>query len=63
MAEDRFQETEEGYYVQSGDVLEWRWNKGKEPKLEVPKGEFDPRSADEPEPKPKPPAKAPEKKK
>jgi hypothetical protein len=46
MSEDKLQETEDGYYVQNGDVLEWRWNKGHEPKVDVPKGEFDPRSAD-----------------
>jgi hypothetical protein len=27
MAEERIQETDEGYYVQSGDVLEWKWKK------------------------------------
>jgi len=25
MAEERLEETEEGYYVQHGDVREWRW--------------------------------------
>ena len=25
MAEERFEETAEGYYVQHGDVREWRW--------------------------------------
>jgi len=33
MAEERIQETDEGYYVQHGDVLEWQW-KGKGPKVE-----------------------------
>lgn len=28
--EERLQETEDGYYVQSGDVLEWRWKKDAE---------------------------------
>lgn len=41
--DEKIQETEEGYYVQSGDVLEWKWKKD-EP-------------APEPEPKPKPKAK------
>ena len=27
MAEERIQETEDGYYVQNGDVLEWKWKK------------------------------------
>jgi len=31
MAEEKIQETDEGYYVQSGDVLEWRWKKDEEP--------------------------------
>ena len=31
MAEEKLQETEEGYYVQSGDVLEWKWKPGHEP--------------------------------
>jgi hypothetical protein len=43
---------EDGEYVQNGDVLEWHWNKGHEPKVDVPKGEFDPRAVPEPE-KPK----------
>jgi hypothetical protein len=25
MAAERFEETDEGYYVQHGDVREWRW--------------------------------------
>ena len=41
---------EDGYYEQVGDVQEWRWHKGKEPKVNVPEGEFDPRSADKAEP-------------
>jgi len=36
MAEERIQETEDGYYVQSGDVLEWRWKKD-DPKPEPKK--------------------------
>jgi hypothetical protein len=28
MDEERVQETDEGYYVQSGDVLEWKWKSG-----------------------------------
>jgi hypothetical protein len=37
MAEEKIQETDEGYYVQHGDVLEWKWKKD-EPKPE-PKAE------------------------
>jgi hypothetical protein len=37
MAEEKIQETDEGYYVRSGDVLEWKWKKD-EPKDE-PKAE------------------------
>jgi hypothetical protein len=44
---------EDGYYEQVGDVQEWRWKKGHEPKVDVPEGEFDPRAVPEPEPKPK----------
>ena len=33
MAEEKLQETDEGYYVQHGDVLEWKWKKD-EPKPE-----------------------------
>ena len=29
---EKIQETDEGYYVQHGDVLEWRWKDS--PKLE-----------------------------
>jgi len=36
MAEERIQETDEGYYVQHGDVLEWKWKKD-EPKAEPQK--------------------------
>ena len=37
MAEERIQETDEGYYVRSGDVLEWKWKKD-EPKDEPKAG-------------------------
>jgi hypothetical protein len=43
MAEDKFEETDDGYYVQSGDIREWHYKKGHEPELKVPEGEFDPR--------------------
>jgi hypothetical protein len=33
MTEEKIQETDDGYYVQSGDVLEWKWKKD-EPKAE-----------------------------
>jgi len=36
MAEEKIQETDDGYYVQSGDVLEWKWKKD-EPKAEPQK--------------------------
>lgn len=39
---------DEGHYEQVGDIQEWRWNKGHEPKSSVPVGEFDPRSAPAP---------------
>jgi len=32
--EERFEETDEGYYVQHGDVREWRWKAGAEPEPE-----------------------------
>jgi hypothetical protein len=25
MAEERIEETEAGYYVRNGDILEWKW--------------------------------------
>ena len=28
---DKVEETEDGYYEQVGDVLEWKWKKGHEP--------------------------------
>jgi uncharacterized protein with NAD-binding domain and iron-sulfur cluster len=31
MAVEKIDETDEGYYVQSGDVREWRWKKAKAP--------------------------------
>jgi hypothetical protein len=36
MAEDRYGETEHGYYVQVGDVQEWRWKTGHDPQPEEP---------------------------
>jgi hypothetical protein len=42
MPEERIQETEDGYYVQSGDVLEWRWkDKPDKPKAEVAESKDD----------------------
>jgi len=38
MAEEKIQETDDGYYVRSGDVLEWKWKKD-EPKKAEPKAE------------------------
>jgi len=38
MAEEKIQETDDGYYVQHGDVLEWKWKKD-EPKAEPKKAE------------------------
>ena len=37
MAEERIQETDEGYYVQHGDVLEWKWKKDEPKKAEPEK--------------------------
>lgn len=31
MAEEKLEETEDGYYVQVGDVREWRWKSDHEP--------------------------------
>ena len=31
MAEERFDENDEGYYVQHGDVREWKWKPKAEP--------------------------------
>jgi hypothetical protein len=39
MAEEKIQETDEGYYVRSGDILEWRWKKDEPKKAEVKKAE------------------------
>jgi len=44
MDEGRIQETDEGYYEQSGDVLEWKW-KDKEPESEPKKAEPAPSKA------------------
>ena len=41
---DKLEETDEGYYVQHGDIREWHWKPGHEPA--IPEGEFNPRSAD-----------------
>lgn len=32
MADERIDETEDGYYVRVGDVHEWRWKDGHEPR-------------------------------
>jgi hypothetical protein len=41
MVEERFEETDDGYYEQVGDVKEWRWKEEHEsaPKAEEPEGE------------------------
>jgi len=39
MAEEKIQETDDGYYVQSGDVLEWKWKKDEPKKAEPEKSE------------------------
>lgn len=39
---DRYQETDEGYYVQNGDVLEWKWA---EPKADKPADKKQPTKA------------------
>ena len=49
-----------GEYVRVGDVSEWRWDKGEEPVVKVPKGEFDPREP-KVQPKAEPEAEEPKK--
>jgi hypothetical protein len=46
MAEERLEETDEGYYVQVGDVREWRWKDASEAvKEEAPKPVSKPKAA------------------
>jgi hypothetical protein len=35
MAVEKIDETDAGYYVRNGDVLEWHWKQGRESKPEV----------------------------
>jgi hypothetical protein len=35
MAVEKIDETDEGYYVQSGDIREWKWKGSRESKPEV----------------------------
>jgi hypothetical protein len=39
---EKIQETDEGYYIRSGDVLEWRWKKD-EPKKAEPEKKAEPK--------------------
>jgi hypothetical protein len=36
---EKIQETDDGYYVQHGDVLEWKWKKDEPKKAEPEKPE------------------------
>lgn len=45
--------SDHGHYETVGDVQEWVWDKGHEPRPTVPEGEFDPRDPAEPKSAPK----------
>jgi hypothetical protein len=50
--EVKYGETDEGFYVQVGDVREWRWKAGHGPGAE-PETEPEPKAAPKPKAKPK----------